>query len=341
MSKLKFKTKYYPLIGLSVILGIFAISVIQGKKLVLKSEKEFSSNKNIEDAQAKTYSLKEIDSKTGEMRWQLTAKEGTTGDSLKSALIKDIEAEIYKNKEVVFKLTAPYGKANSSKKEIYLFGGVKAQNKNGSFLLNSSRLDLNDGTSLEAKKGFNLVLKDKGTIRGTQAFINEDQTKIKVIKLIEAVLENIILAGSEVNIDRNEKGELVNALITNGGKVILKNKDNATLVANSIKWSEGGIVEAISNVTYKSKDRTFMAGYLLLDKEGKIIAKKNVAISHGSTTCTGQELTYENNSLIIIKGNPKAFQDGKQISADKIVYDTKSGKVEALGNVKIVTQDKA
>lgn len=342
----KFKIlKSFPFILASGMTIIFIVSFIRGSSIVKKSEKELNPGKQISEAQAAKYSLKEVDTKTGQLRWQLTAKEGSTEENLQAALIKDITAEVYKNNEVVFELSAPFARANASTKEIYLFGEVTATDKSGNFLLNSTQIALGMGTSIEAQKGFNLLLKGSGTVSGESALINDDQTKIIVKELKEATFKDIILSGEKVLIEKDQKGNLTSAIISEGGKIIFKDKKdpknqaNNTLSGNTIKWQkqgEGGEVEASDNVVYTSEDKIFKAGYLLLKPDKKIYAKNNVTILHGQTQCYGNDLKFENNSFIVLSGNPKAIQGNKQITADKIVYDINTEKVEATGNVKTI-----
>lgn len=330
-----------PTIGIVILILLFINSLLNGKNLVKLSEIEFSKSVQSEEAKASKYTLKEIDANTGLTKWKLTAKEGRTQNNLKSAIIKDINAEIYKGKKVAFNLHAPFGKANTVKHEISLLGNVKARNKNGSFLLDSNRLEIEENASLKAKKGFNLVLKGKGEIRGKSALINHDQSEIKVVDLKEADLEKILLSGKDVLIERDKKGVVTAATISNGGKVLLKELNNDYLTAGQIKWTKEGNITAKSNVTYTSSDRKLIADELIVDSKGKITANNNVRIIHGETTCSGNKLTYENKNQIVISGSPKAYQDGKQITAEKILYNTTSGKVEAVGNVQISSDDQA
>lgn len=339
MTNKKLLSNLFPkaIVVLSILL--FTIAFIRGNILVKRQEKELNPKKQIDEAQATEYSLKEIDGKTGLIRWQLKAKEGMTENNLEGAFIKDINAEVYKNNDVVFELTAPFGKGNTATKEIYLFGEVTAMDKNGNFLLKSRQLALGMGTSIEAQKGFNIILKNSGTIEGDDALVNDDQTKIKAIGLKEAHFKDIILSGNEVNIERDKNGSLIQANISNGGKVILKNND--TLSADTIIWDKSGEVKAISNVILISGDKTFKAGYLLLKDNNKVYAKNNVAIIHGETRCFGNSLSFENNSIVTLSNKPRAFQEGKEIIADKIVYDVNTHKVEAIGNVKTILIAKA
>lgn len=332
--------KLIPLIVLVLITTFFTISFIRGNILVKSSEKELNPKKQIDEVQTKKYLLKEIDAKTGLIRWELTAKEGTTENNLQSAIIKDIKAEVYKDNEVVFELSAPFAKANSSTKEIYLFGDVIAKDKNSKFLLHSNQLALGMGTSIEAQKGFNLHFNGSGTVIGDNAIINDDQTKIIVRGLKEASFKDIILSGNKVNIEKDKNGDLSKATILNQGKVVLKNQKNDTLSANIIKWQKSGEVEASSNVIYISEGKTFKAGYLLLKPDKKVYAKDGVQIQHGNTKCFGKSLSFENNSQIILNGKPKAIQGDTQIIADKIIYDINTGKVEALGNVNTIVINK-
>jgi lipopolysaccharide assembly outer membrane protein LptD (OstA) len=192
------------------------------------------------------------------------------------------------------------------------------------------------GTSIEAEEGFTLNLKNENTIKGEKAFINDEQTKFIITKLTEGVFKEIILSGEEVVIEKEKNGELIQAKITSGGKVIIKNENQSNLKAQNINWMKSGEVEAKNNVSYISDGKTFMANYLLLKPDKKIFAKDHVAIEHGKTQCFGESLSFENNSIITITGMPKAIQGNKQISANKIVYDINSGKVQATGNVRTV-----
>lgn len=332
--------KSIPLIILMFSVLFFIGSFLRGTFLVQKSEKELNSKKQIEEAKATRYSLKEIDSKTGQIRWHLTAKEGTTENNLQGALIKEVKAEVFKNKEVIFELFAPKARANSLTKEIYLLDGVTVIDKIGNFLLKSNQLALGMGTSLEAQKGFNLTLKNQGTVKGENAIINDDQTKIIVRNLNEASFKNIIFAGENVLIERNTKGELISAEISDGGKVILKNLNNDILTANTIKWNQKNEIEANTNIIYISYDKSFKADYLLRTNDGKIYAKNNVLITHGSTKCYGDSLNYTNNSIITVTGHSKAVQAGKQILANKIIYNLNTSKVEAFGNVRTIVAEK-
>lgn len=332
----KSKIKPIPLLILFGSTVIFILSLLNARTLVKQSEKELNPKQQLDEVQATKYSLKEIDTKTGQLRWQLIAKEGKTEDNLQSATIKDITAEVYKNNDVIFKLTAPYAKANAATKEIYLLGNVIAKDKSGDFLLKSNQLAIGMSTSLEAQNGFNLTLKNSGTISGENALINDDQTIITVKKLEEASFKDIILFGKKVVILREKSGDIKKAVISQGGKVILKNQGNSTLCADSIEWVDSGDVQATKNVVYTSEDKIFKAGYLLLKADKSIYAKDNVLILHGDTQCSGNSLNFENNSKITLSGKPKAIQGEKQITADKIVYDINTGKVEAIGNVKTV-----
>lgn len=334
-------SKLIPALTLTFMILLFIVSYFRASFLVQKSEKELNPKKQIDEAQAKKYSLREIDGKTGQLRWELTAEEGTTQNDLQTALIKDIKANVYKNNEVIYELSAPQAKANAITKEIYLIGEVTAKDKNGNFTLSSNQLALGMGTSIEAKKGFKLFLKNSGDVSGDNALINDDQTKIIVKDLQEALFKDIILSGKNVSIERDTKGDLINVVISNGGKIILKNSKNDTLSATTIKWKQGGEIEAVSDVIYTSLDKTFKAGYLLLKPDGKVYAKDNVLIVHGNTRCYGNSLSYENNSLVVISGKSKAIQGDKQITADKIVYDLNTDKVEAVGNVRTTVTNKA
>lgn len=332
-------SKFIPLLIILGMILVFILSLIRGTRLVQKSEKEINPKKQVSEAQAEGYSLKEVDAKTGQLRWKLFAKHGATEESLQAALIKDITAEIYKNNEPIFTLTAPSAKANASTKEILLFGNVTAKDKEGNFLLKSNVVALGMGTSLEAQKGFNLVLKNSGTISGENALINDDQTKIEIGNLEEAAFKNIILSGKKVLILKEKNGDIKNAIISEGGKVVLKDQNNSSLYADSIKWEGNGNVEATNNVTYTSEDKIFKAGYLQLKPDKTIFAKDNVLILHGKTQCSGKSFTYGNDSKITLTGRPKAIQGQKQITADKIIYDINTEKVEATGNVQTTIMD--
>ena len=328
-------TKLVPFLILIGIVVFFLISIAKGLQLVSKSEKELNPQKQITEAKALEYSLKEVDAATGELRWKLKAREGSTENNLQNAVIKDINAETYKDNMIVFKLTAPFAKANTEKKEIYLYGGVTAIDEKGDFILNSNQIALGMGAAIEAKKGFTLNLKGGNSIKGEKAFINEGQTKFIITKLTEAVFKEIILSGEEVTIEKEKNGELIQATITNGGKVIIKNENQNILKALNIKWVKSGEVEATNNVSYISEGKTFMANYLLLKPDKKVFARNKVIIEHGKTRCFGESLSFENNS-VTITGSPKAIQGNKQISANKIVYDINSGKVQAIGNVRTI-----
>lgn len=334
MPKKPLLSRLAPILSLTIVIIFFIGAFIRGNFLVQKSEKELNPRKQIEEAQAKEYSLKEIDAKTGQIRWQLTAKEGRTEENLQAALINDVRAEVYKDNEIIFELIAPHAKANASTKEIYLFGEVIAKDKKGNFLLTSNQLALGMGTSIEAQKGFNIALKNCGTVIGEDALINDDQTKITVKNLKEAKFKDLILSGGNVDIERDNNGDLLKATISEGGKITLKNLNNDTLYANTIIWTKDGKAEATSNVIYTSEDKVFKAEYLLLQPNKNIYAKTNVSIIHGETKCFGDSLTYENNSIVVISGNPRAFQGDKQIAADKIIYNLNTNTVEAAGNVK-------
>lgn len=327
-------SKYIAAIGITIALLFFVSSFIRGKFLLKKSELEFNYTLQKGEAEAKEYSLKEIDAKTGLVRWELTATEGATKEKLNSALIKDIKAKVYKKNTVIFELYAPFGKANAAKKEVYLFGGVTTKNKDKNFILKSNELGLGKGTSIEASKGFTLTLKDHGTLEGEAALINDDQTKISVTNLQEANLKDIVISGNKVLIERDEAGNITQASISNGGKIIFKEKEKSSLIAKNIKLLQDKTIEASENIIYTSKDVTFKANLLKIQPEGYIIARKNVQIEHKDTKCFGESLEYDRSSLIIIEGSPKVVQNGQQISADKIEYDLNTGKVRAFGNVK-------
>lgn len=332
--------KFSPQIIISGIAILLIFSFMIGNSLVKKSEKELNPKKQINEAQAATYSLKEIDTKTGELRWELTAKEGKTEDNLQAVLIKDIDAKVYKSNKVIFELHAPNARANTSKKEIYLFGEVIAKDTEGKFLLKSNQLALGMNTSIEAQNGFNLILKDSATLTGENAFINDNQTQIIVKNLNEALFKEVTLSGKKVTIIRDINGVLDRALISKGGKVVLKDQKNNSLSADTIKWEKSGEITAIKNVTYTLGDKLFKAGFLLIKPDKKIYAKNNVSIIHSDTQCYGNYLSFEDGSLIVISGKPKAIQGDKQITADKIVYNLNSGKVEAKGNVKTTVTEK-
>lgn len=331
-------SKFFPAILTVVIVVFFTISFIRGKSIVKKSEKEINATSQVVESEAKEYALKEIDSETGQVRWSLTAKEGSTVNNLQAAIINDIKANVYKDNEIVFELTAPQAKANSNTKEIYLFGDVITKDKSGNFLLKSTQISLGMGTSIEAQKGFNLELKDRGTVKGQSALINDKQDKITVIDLEEAIFKDLKLSGKNVYLERDNNGEVISANIEHGGKIILKN--NSTLQASIIKWKNQGDTEAFGMVTYHSEDKTFNADYIKITKDKKIFAKNNVTIIHGNTRCFGNLLTFENNSFIIITGKPRAIQGDKEILADKIVYDINLRKVQATGNVKTLANQK-
>lgn len=332
--------KFSPFIVILSMVIFFIGSFVFGTFLVNKSEKEINPKKHLEEAEAKTYTLREIDSKTGALRWELTAKEGKTENNLQATFIKDIKAEIYKNNEVIFELKSPEAKANATTKEIYLFDNVTVKDKKGKFLLECKQLSLGMGTSIEAQNGFKLVLINNGTINGEHAIINDDQTKITVRNLKEAELNDIKVSGGKVQIERNQNGDLLSINISDHGKVILRKPQNDTLEASSINWNKNGEVTATDNVTYKSKDKTFTAEYLHIESSGNLTAKNNVQISHGKTKCFGNLLTYNNNNLVTITGNTKAVQENKEIKADKIFYNINTGKVEAIGDVKSTVSNK-
>ena len=331
--------KLFPLVVIALSAVLFICSFIKGYKLVQKSEKELNSKKQIEEAQAKEYSLKEIDAKTGQIRWKLTAREGTTEGNLQAALIKDIKAQVYKDQSPIFDLSAPYAKGNVSKKEIYLYGDVTAKDYKGNFMLTTNQLSLGMGTQIEAQKGFYITLKNTGTLTGENALINDDQTQITVSDLKEANFENLILKGKEVNINRDKDGSLLSANITGGGTIILKKSKNDILTANTITWTKDGKTEAINDVVYKQSDKSFKAGYLSLNPDKTISAKNNVSVIHGKTRCYANSLRVENDSLVTLTGNPKAFQEDKEITALKIIYDTKTNKLEAIGNVRTISKE--
>jgi LPS export ABC transporter protein LptC len=129
MPKKPLISRLTPILALTIVIIFFIGAFIRGNFLVQKSEKELNPKKQIEEAQAKEYSLKEIDAKTGQIHWQLTAKEGRTEENLQAALINDVRAEVYKDNEIIFELIAPHAKANASTKEIYLFGEFNNWNR--------------------------------------------------------------------------------------------------------------------------------------------------------------------------------------------------------------------
>ena len=333
-------SKFIPLILVISIVTFFTFSFFRGKSIVQKSEKEVNLTQQLVESEAKKYILKEIDPKTGLTRWDLSAKDGNTENNLQSAVINDIKAHVYKDKVVVFELSAPHAKANSLTKGIYLFGNVITKDKNGDFLLKSKQISLGMGTSIEAQKGFDLYLKNNGTVKGESALVNEDQSKITVTKLEEALFKDIRLSGENVYIEKNKEGEVASTLIKGGGKIILV-KNNDTLSADTIKWDISGNIEASNNVVYNSGDKVFKADHLTISPDKKVFAKNNVSIIHADTECTGSSLSFTNNSFIIITGNPTAIQGNKKILADKIVYDVNSKKVQAIGNVRTITNRKA
>lgn len=332
--------KLSPFIVIISMVIFFIGSFIFGTFLVNKSEKEINPKKQTEEAEAKTYTLREIDSKSGALRWELTAKEGKTENNLQATFIKDIKAEIYKNNEVVFELKSPQAKANATTKEIYLFDNVIVKDKKGKFMLECKQLSLGMGASIEAQNGFKLVLIMNGIINGEHALINDDQTKITVRDLKEAEFNDIKVSGGKVQIERNHSGDLLSVNISDHGNVTLRKLQNDTLEANSISWNNNGEVTATHNVTYKSKDKTFSAEHLHIESSGNLTAKNNVQISHGKTKCFGNLLTYNNNNLITITGDTKAVQENKEIKANKILYNINTGKVEASGNVKSTVLNK-
>lgn len=338
--KVKLKP-YLPIIYFCLFLSLFLIAFYRGNSIVLKSEKEFKTSKSSSEAIATSYSLKEIDAKTGLLRWVLTAKDGVTGANLKSVIINNITAKVYNGRKIAYKLFAPKGRADSKTKEIFLFGGVVTESANGDFKLLSSTVNIDGNASINTPESFHLILMGKGDIYGTEAKVNDDQTEIAIKSLDKADMENILLSGSNVKINRDDKGDLLSANILNGGKIILKKVDNNSLTANTIKWLKDGSVEALSKVVYTSKDSTLTANKLTMKGDGKIYASNHVKIIYGDTICTGDKLTFEDKSNIIISGSPEAIQNGKVINADKILYNTKSGKVEALGNVRITSKTNA
>ncbi len=339
MSKKSNIPKFIPLILTVSTIVFFTIAFIRGRAMVEKSEKEINPKLQLVESEAKKYILKEIDPQSGQIRWDLSAEEGSTENDLQSAVINNVKAHVYKNKEIVFELSAPHARANSLTKEISLFDKVITKDKEGNFLLKSKEVSLGMGTSIEAQKGFDLSLKNNGTVKGERVLVNDDQSKITVTKLKEAIFKDIKLSGENVYLEKNNKGEIAIAIIKNGGRIILK--DNDTLSAGTIKWDNLGNIEATTNVIYNSGDKIFKAGYLTITPDKKVFAKDNVDIIHGDTECYGNSLTYGNNSLIVITGNPTAIQGDKKILADKIVYDVNSKKVQAVGNVRTIVNQKA
>ena len=283
--------KYRIAFLLASVVAFFTFSFVKGRILVKSSEKELNTEEQRNEARAEGYSLKEIDAKTGEIRWQLTAKEGSTENNLQGAVIRGINAEVYKDNKVVFELSAPSAKGSYGSKEVYLLGNVIAKNPTGDFLLTTNQLSLGMGTSIEAQKGFNLILKNSGSVIGENVIINDNQTKIIVKNLKEAIFKNITLSGAKVTIEKDSGSEdLKNAIISNGGKIVIKDElRNDILSANEIRWKKDGEIEARSNVVFTSKDKTFKAGYLLLKPDGKVIARNNVFIMHGNTKCSGDQ----------------------------------------------------
>ena len=331
-------SKFVPLILTLSVVIFFTFSFFRGQLIVQKSEKDIDPKLQLTESEAKKYVLKEIDSQTGQIRWDLSAKEGNTESNLQSAVINDIKAHVYKNKEVVFELYAPHARANSQTKEIYLFGEVVTKDKKGDFLLKSKQLALGMGTWIEAQKGFNLYLKNNGTVKGESALVNDNQSKITVTRLEEALFKDIRLSGNNVYIEKDKNGEISSAIIKNSGKIILKNND--TLSADTIKWDKSGNIKASDNVIYNSADKVFKAGYLTITPDKKVFAKNNVSIIHGETRCYGDILSYENSSFIVITGTPQAIQGDKKILADKIIYDINLKKIQALGNVRTIVNNK-
>lgn len=317
----------------------FGFSFFRGKSIVQKSEKEINPSQVQVESNAKEYVLREIDSKSGLVRWDLSAKESSTENGLQSAIINDIKAHVYRGKEIAFELSAPHAKANSLTKEIYLFGNVTTKDQSGEFILMSKQISLGMGTSIEAQNGFNLYLKNNGTVIGESALINDDHSKITVTDLKEALFNDIKLSGKTVYIEKDKSSGISIATITNGGTIVLKNND--TLTANSIKWKKSGEIEASTNVVYSSGDKLFKAELLTITTDKKVFAKGHVSIKHGDTECYGDSLNYGNDSIITITGRPKAVQGDKEILADKILYDLNLRKVQATGNVRTLVNQKA
>lgn len=325
--------KLAPQIVILIIVSYFLLSFIRANLIVQKSEKELNPKKQSEEAHAKEYSLKEIDAKTSQIRWHLTAKGGNTQHKLQAALIKDVKVELYKNDKVIFTLSAPYAKADANTKEVYLFGDVVAKDNDNKLVLNSNQLVIGMGSSIQAEKGFNLILKNIGTIRGDKVVINDDQTKIVVNKLKEALLKDITAAGESVVIENDKNGNLLNVSISDGGKITLINPRNSSLSATKINWKNSGELKSTGNVTYTSENKIFKAGILLVSSDKKIYAENNVIVEHGQNKCYGDKLTYDNESQVVLSGKSRTIQDTKEIRADKIVYNLQSEKVEAIGNV--------
>lgn len=331
--------KLFPALITVSIVTFLLISFYRGKELLKKSEKEITPQFHQNESNATQYELKEIDPITGLLRWQLVAKEGNTQNNLQNALIKDIEVTVFKGKEVIFNLKAPLAKANSTTKEIILEGGVITKNKDESLILTSNRLSLSMGTSLEAIDGFSLLLKESGTLTGQSVVINEEQTKVKIKDLKNAVLKDISISGNNVYLEKDNKNEIQKAIITNGGKITLKNND--TLSANIIEWNHNGKIKAEKNIIFSSNSKLIRAGSLIINSDNSLYADNNVVILDGDTKCSGKKLSYKNNSIIEITGNPKATQGNKVISANKILYDSNLKKLQALGNVKTMVIPKA
>ena len=319
------------------IFGFLMFSLYKGNQLVNKTEKEVSPELHSGESNAMSYELKEIDSKTGDIRWKRTAKEGTTQNELQGASIKDIELTVFKNKEIVFNLKAPEAKANSNTKEILLLGGVITKSKDENFILNSNKLSITKGTELEALGGFNLILKENGTLEGERAKINEEQTKVKIENLKRATLKDIEITGKSVEIERDSK-TIKKATISNYGQIILMNMDS--LSAKQIEWINGETIKAKSNIIFTSGERQIKAGNLLINSDNTFTAENNVVILDKDIECSGERLNYNNTQLIEITGKPRAIQGNKIISADKILYDTKLKKLEAVGNVKTSIKNK-
>ncbi len=328
---LKNLTPYMILVFMVVFI---AFAFVRGSLLVNKSEKELNQKEIINEVEANKYELKEIDVKTGLLKWQITAKKGQTEEHLQAALIKDIEAKVYKNNDIVFELKAPFARANSSKKDIQLFGGVSLKNKDSSLLLMANQIVLGMSTSVEAQNGFNLILKNNGTIAGKTALINGEQTDIVVYDLENASFNDVQLVGKKVVIKKDKNGNLINATVSNGGNIILKNQNNDKLSASIIIWNKSGEIEAHNNVTFNSGDKVFKAENLTIKPDKTIYAQNKILIIHKDTKCYGNSLKYDNVSLITINGNPRVIQGGKQITANKIVYDLSTSKVQAIGNVR-------
>ena len=337
--EIKGKKRKSPFLGIMILsLLIFLVfSLYKGNQLVKKTEKEVSPELHKNESNAKSYELKEIDSKTGDIRWKLTAKEGSTQNELQGATIRDIEVTIFKNKEAIFNLKAPIATANSETKEILLLEGVTTKSKGENFILQSNKLSLAMGTELEAFDGFKLSLKNNGTLEGERAEINEEQTKIRIKGLKNAALKDIKISGKNVYLEK-DNDTIKKVVIKNGGQIVLMNND--VLSAEQIEWINGGTIKAKSNVIFTSTDKQIKAGKLLINTDNTLIAEDKVTILDKDTKCSGEKLIYHDNQLVEITGEPKALQGNKIISADKILYDTKLKKLQAIGSVKTSVKNK-